>query len=235
MASTQYPRKSRGAGKTGTVQRISALIADLDFSRGKCGDIDTANAIIADLSEILGAHPAAITHSGGGLHPYWAISNGYSVLYGLAALLQRWRRLVEMVAKTHGAHVDNVFDLARVLPVPETFNNKAATNGESAAEGGHGHEPIPVVCHRGSGVALTLADVDKRLCAYGIREISDFPEESEFKSDPDTWVFADATCAYVAGMIDGWADDAQPDGLELGKAATCGFEPNGSARLCAEA
>ena len=189
------------------MERISALIADLDFSPGKCGDIDTANAIIDDLSKILGAQPAAITHSGGGLHPYWAISNGYSVVYGLAALLKRWRRLVRWLPKTHGAHVDNVFDLARVLRVPGTLNHKSATNG---------HEPIPVICCRGSGVALTLADVDKRLLAYGIREILDFPEETEFKSDPSTWEFADETCSYAAAMIDGWAEDAQPNGPGIG-------------------
>ena len=47
-----------------------------------------------------------------------------------AALLARWKRTVKMVAKTHGAKADSVFELARVLRVPGTFNHKyVGSNG----------------------------------------------------------------------------------------------------------
>jgi hypothetical protein len=40
------------------------------------------------------------------------------------ALIRRWGRLVTKTAKAHGATVDNVYELARMMRVPGTFNNK---------------------------------------------------------------------------------------------------------------
>ena len=109
-------RIKRGRGKNIDATRLSSLPADLDFSEGKCGSEDTAMAIITELCEILGTPPSAITHSGGGLHPYWVIArpqsgsalgclDGYDDIDAAvqpAALLARWKRTVKMVAKTHG-------------------------------------------------------------------------------------------------------------------------------------
>ena len=39
-------------------------------------------------------------------------------------LIRRRGRLVAAVAKDHAAEVDSVFELARMLRVPGTFNNK---------------------------------------------------------------------------------------------------------------
>jgi hypothetical protein len=101
-----------------------------------------------------------------------------------------------------GAHVDNVFDLARVLRVPGTLSNNPPATGT---------EPIPVVCCR-VRVALTLADVDKRLLAYGIREILDFLRKPNSRAiqalgNSLTNVF------YAAAMIDVGAEDAQWPGM----------------------
>ena len=214
-------RKIKGRGKNADVTRLSSLYADLDFSEGKCNDIDTANAIIDDLSKILGTPPSAITHSGGGLHPYWPIAedadddtDDENVVLNPAAFLNRWKRLVKMVAESRGAKVDPVFDLARILRVPGTFNNKAVTNG---------HGSIPVVCHRGSGVLLSLGDVHQRFEDYGIHDIPDYPDPcakrgergyAKILSDPDDWAFADSTCNYMTETIRGWGD---PNTVEIGK------------------
>ena len=213
-------RIKRGRGKNIDATRLSSLPADLDFSEGKCGSEDTAMAIITELCEILGTPPSAVTHSGGGLHPYWVIArpqsgsalgclDGYDDIDAAvqpAALLARWKRTVKMVAKTHGAKADSVFELARVLRVPGTFNHKYVSNGQP---------PIPVTCHREAGGALTAEQVDERLAAYGIRHIGDYPDPDTKRgepgyakviSDPGDWEFAAQTCNYMQITIEGWAD-----------------------------
>ena len=192
--------------KEADVERISALIADLDFSPGKCGDIDTANAIIDDLSK----------------NPWWSTGgdypqrrslasllgdhNGYSVVYGLAALLKRWRRLV--IAETHGAHADNVSIWRGYYGCREP----STTNPPQPARA----DPCGLL--PGFGCGAHAGRRGQAVARLRNPRGSGFPEETEFKSDPSTWEFADETCSYAAAMIDGWAEDAQPNGLELGKA-----------------
>ena len=197
-------RSRRGRGKDEDVTRLSALPADLDVKPGGCADLETAFKIIDDLSEILGTRPSAVTHSGGGLHPYWVVSDGNRNGDGnghLRALLKRWGRLVQAIAEQHGAKADSVFDLTRILRVPGTFNHK---NGS----------PVPVECHRGVGSALTPAEIDTALNVNGIKQIDDYPdEEAKPKSNPDTWTFANETCEYIQAMVRGWAD---PNTVEKG-------------------
>ena len=163
----------------------------------------------------------AITHSGSGLHPYWRIAedtdddsdDNIVININPSAFLNRWKRLVKMVAKSHGAKVDSVFDLPRVLRVPGTFNNKASTNG---------HGPIPVVCHRGSGVLLRLGDVHRRFDDYGIHDLPNYPDPeakqgepgyAKILSTPDDWTFAGSTCNYMTETISGWGE---PNTVEIG-------------------
>ncbi|MCV7222948.1 hypothetical protein [Mycolicibacterium elephantis] len=201
-------RKNAGRGSTADVTRLSSLYADLDVKDGACTSTDVANAIIDDLSVIMGTGPAAITYSGsGGLHPYWPVTDGHvdgSDDIDLSHLLNRWKRLVKLVARQRGAQVDSAFDPARVLRAPGTFNHKPEATGGRA---------IPVTCVANGGRPLTLAEIDKRLDAHGIREIADYPRDNARKSDPDSWRFAGETCAYAQAMIRGWAD---PDTIQLG-------------------
>ena len=62
-----------GRGKADDVVRIAALIADLDLKEGGCPDLDTALAIVTAVTAVLGEDPVAVTHSGHGLQPYWAV------------------------------------------------------------------------------------------------------------------------------------------------------------------
>ena len=109
--------------------RLSALWADLDVCAGKCATLDVAHTIIGDLTATVGTRPSVIVETGHGLHPYWPLADGWITNGDIGparALIRRWGRLVAAVANDHGAQVDNVYDLARMLRVPGTFNNKAA-------------------------------------------------------------------------------------------------------------
>ncbi len=182
---------------------------------GTCPNLDIARAIIDDLSAVLGTRPSAVTHSGGGLHPYWVIRDGVVGRdVDLAALLKRWGRLVKAAAEGHGTKPDSVFDLPRVLRVPGTYNCKAVRNG---------HGPTPVVCFADSGKALTAAEVDKILTSNGIPaedgDLSGADRGDGAKgsgpavpmSNPEDWEFSDQTCPYVQTWLDGIADDV-PNG-----------------------
>ena len=119
------------------VTRLRDLPVDLDFKPGGCPDRKTALAIIFDLSVVLGTRPSVLVDSGHGVHAHWVIDDGQITDVGTArrALVKRWGRLVEYVAKEqHGVHVDSVFDLPRMMRIPDSYNNKQL-NGEGAATG----------------------------------------------------------------------------------------------------
>jgi hypothetical protein len=202
-------RKNAGRGKADDVTRLASLWADLDVKAGACGTLTVAHAIIDELSAMLGTRPSAITHSGNGLHPYWPVSDGQISSGDLAALVKRWGRLVGAVAEHHGAHVDSVFDLPRMLRVPGTTNTKASTNG---------HRGTRVVANADSGGPLTVAEIDERLDEYGIYQEPDDTRDDEQISNPDDWRFASQTCGYVTTLIDG----IPGDGPEPGKSKHTG-------------
>lgn len=97
-----------------------------------------------------------------------------------------------------------MFDPARVLRVPGTFNRKPEAQGNPA---------IPVTCSMRKGHARTLANVVDALDAYGIRDIEDYPDADSVKTDPDTWDFGAQTCPYAQAMIRGWTD---PNTVDIG-------------------
>jgi hypothetical protein len=122
-------RDGAGRGTEAAVTRLSALWADLDVKPGACVSIEVAHAIVGDLTAAVGTRPSAIVSSGGGLHPYWPVADGWvknGDIGPARALIKRWERLVARTAKSQGAQVDSVYDLTRMMRVPGTFNNKKA-------------------------------------------------------------------------------------------------------------
>ena len=120
-------REGVDRGDEGDVTRLSSLWADLDFKPTGCRNEQTVDAIIGDLTAALGTRPSAIIHSGNGKHPYWPVADGWvkgGDIGPARMLIKQWERLVVKTAKSHGAQVDPVFDLARMMRVPGTFNNK---------------------------------------------------------------------------------------------------------------
>ncbi|WP_167380134.1 AAA family ATPase [Mycobacterium gastri] len=185
---------------------INPLLADLDVAPGKCATIEVAHAVVDDLSAILGTRPSAIVDSGHGLHPYWPVADGQIVdgdIRVARALVRRWGRLVTAVAGARKAETDNVFDLARMMRVPGTRNNKSV-NGQGA---------LPVTGYADSGAPLAMAEIDERLTEVGvIEEPGDRDNHAEEISPPSEWTWAEQTCAYVARMVEAWASDAPKPG-----------------------
>ena len=100
-------------------------------------------------------------------------------------------------------HVDSVFDLSRMMRIPDSYNNKQL-NGEA---------PQLVTARLDSGGPLTMAEVSERLDEAGIVErVEDRAVSGAEVSPPDTWECADRTCTYVAKMINRWVTDRPPPG-----------------------
>jgi hypothetical protein len=199
------PREHAGRGKAADVTRLTALFADLDVKGGGCPDLETAYKIVNDLSIILNTSPSAIALSGNGLHPYWPVSDHQTGKYNIALLLRRWGRLVTSVAHRHGAGVDNVYDLPRILRVPGSFNCK-------------GLEPIPVVCYAEPVRRIPLSEVDEILAAEGIYAEPEVSRSRQPRqpleplSNPDHWKFAQKTCSYVGEIIRSLSTDVPKNG-----------------------
>ena len=68
--------------------------------------------------------PTAIVHSGGGLQAWWLLAEPLDTGDDADALLASWAHTWQTRAAALGWHVDNVFDVARVMRLPGTYNRK---------------------------------------------------------------------------------------------------------------
>lgn len=199
-----------GRPAAGDVTRLAGIWADLDIKPGGCPTWEVAQRIVDELESVLGERTVAVTRSGHGLQPIWAIDEAGilgdtigSQRYKLGrsearALLRRWGRLVAAVAERFGARVDTVFDLPRILRVPNTVNHKAA--------------PIPVVTIAGEGAPISVERILEVLDQLGI---DDRPEDHDdpgtIVSAPAEWAWARSTCGYAELTMRGWARDEPTD------------------------
>jgi hypothetical protein len=108
---------------------ISTLYADFDIAgeghkteHRLCPDLDTALQLVATFP----LPPTCIVHTGGGIQPYWALTEPVDHDDAIA-LLNTWADHWLEMGDRHGVHVDSVFDITRVLRVPGTFNHKTGT------------------------------------------------------------------------------------------------------------
>lgn len=196
-------RQNAGRGDDASVTRLAALVCDLDVKPGACKSLDVALAIVANLSILLNTRPSVLVYSGGGLHAYWPISDGHTAgdIRRVRALLRRWGRLVAVVADSLNVKVDTVYDPARMMRLPGSTNRKT-------------DEPRPVVAERDNGGPLTLDELAEYLDEAGITENdSDAADgDAEVLSPPDGWQWGERTCAYVAAMLGGLAEDTPKNG-----------------------
>ncbi|WNM74151.1 DNA primase/helicase [Mycobacterium Phage Nergal] len=205
------PREA-GRGKADDVTRLAAVWCDLDVKPGACRDLDHAHQIINELSALVGTRPSAIVFSGHGLQPYWPIEDGQlsgtpdlaaasdELRHEAAAVLKRWGRLACMVADNLGAKIDRgVYDLARVLRVPGSYNRKG--------------EPVLVECWPDTGAPLAIDELAERLDEAGVTEYDGDRRTgtTEIVRPRAEWQFAPASCDYFAQTIKAWQTEPVTD------------------------
>ena len=147
---------------------------------------------------MLGTRPVAITLSGHGLQPLWAVEDHPLTDENrpeAKATLRRFGRLVASVADTRGVSVDSVFDLARVLRVPGTINHKS--------------DPVGVVTRADVGRPLSFDEIIDALGEYSVPEYDDDSASlGDIVSNPDDWQWAAYSCAYSKTVIKQWQQDS---------------------------
>lgn len=130
---------------------IPALWVDIDIA----GPGHAATNLPPDRDaawELIRAYPLRPTYvvdTGGGLQPYWQLDEPAHADEALA-FLPRWGATWAELGRRHGWHVDNVFDLARVMRLPGTRNRKPD----------HADPPLVELVHEGAE-RYTLTELDE--------------------------------------------------------------------------
>jgi P4 family phage/plasmid primase-like protien len=194
-------RSTGGRGKPEDVTRMSAVFADLDVKPGGCADFDVAQAVVDEVSSVIGEYPTMVVFSGHGLQPYWAIDtddgeitpDGHGALSTteMEAVLLRFGRLVRAVAAAHGAKVDSVYDLARILRCPGTRNFKDDVPADTSAAAG-------------VGAPMALDTLAEKLDEAGIFDSPSADTDANESSDPAGWDYVDKPCGYATAMARQW-------------------------------
>lgn len=141
------PRRARtnGRGRSDDCTTIGGLWADLDVTGPGHARTDLIPTL-ADAYALIDQfplRPSAILETGGGLQAWWLLTERLPA--GTAApLLARWAAWWIDAGERHGWHIDNTWDIARVLRVPGTWNRKTSqprpvdlTEWDPAATYGH--------------------------------------------------------------------------------------------------
>jgi len=108
-----------------TVKALVGVVADVDFAgEGKPGYPPSEAEALAVI-EATGAEPTVVVHSGNGLQCWWLFNEPHEAgADDLTALSRGWHDTVKEHARRRGWTVDSVWDVARVMRVPGTFNHK---------------------------------------------------------------------------------------------------------------
>ncbi len=199
-------RENAGRGGAADVTRLAGIWVDLDVKPAGCPTFEAAMEIIDDLAVALGTPPTVLIRSGHGLQPIWAIESGdiqtdanpWSdfVRTDAAALVRRWGKLVANVADRRGSKVDSLYDLPRILRVPDSINVKDPVN------------PVPATGTLPGGSPVDLERLAEVLEEYGIPRLAeDGTDPGVILSAPAEWTAAGHSCKYSAELVKGWATE----------------------------
>ena len=111
---------------------LPAMWVDIDIA-SPVHAADDLPTTVDEAMQLCNAFPlpaTAIINSGHGLQAWWMLDEPATIDDGTLKLLADWGATWAELGRRHGWHVDNVFDAARVMRLPGTFNRKA--------------EPVPV-------------------------------------------------------------------------------------------
>ena len=146
-------RTHRTSGRGGAAECgwLPGLWADIDYQdAGHVGNdkLPPDEAAAVELVRSFPVPPTAVVRSGGGLQAWWLFDEIVAV-DDVGDLLDAFGATWAKVAEDAGYHVDNVFDLARIMRAPGTWNRKL---------------------EHARPVSLAFADWTRR---YGVSEIRD--------------------------------------------------------------
>lgn len=121
----------KGRGSEGDVISIPGLWLDVDVA----GDGHKADNLPPTFEEALDLiyefpfPPTLVVYSGGGLHAYWLFQEPWDFASEVERqwamdLSERFQRHFQALASFHGWHVDATYDLARIMRLPGTQNQK---------------------------------------------------------------------------------------------------------------
>lgn len=151
---TRREHLTKGRGGATDCLALPGLWIDLDVEgpghrhQGKLPlppDRETALNVL----DLLAIEPSAIVDTGGGLQAYWLFEAPESA-DEVAPILDRFGQRLTKHFETHGYHLDNVFDLPRVLRLPGTTNRKLDGVGDS--------RPVTIVSANGPRYSLDYFD-----------------------------------------------------------------------------
>ncbi len=131
---------------------LPALWVDIDIAGPGHKTAHTLPGTEADARAILATYPlrpTAIVHSGGGLQAWWLLDEPATIA-DAQPVLERWAHTWTAAGARLGFHVDNVFDPARIMRLPGTWNRKLVD------------QPRPVT--------ITYADWTRR---YGLSDLDE--------------------------------------------------------------
>jgi hypothetical protein len=150
-------------GGAGDCLTLPAMWLDIDIASAVHAaddlppDIDAALELLSDFP----IPPTAVINSGHGLQAWWKLSEPIDADEQATQLLADWGTTWAEIGRRRGWHVDNVFDIARVMRLPGTLNRKA--------------DPVPVTII-GSDWTRT----------YGIDDLAGHMLEAPKPQAPDT-------------------------------------------------
>lgn len=114
-------------GGAGDCELLPALWVDIDVAGPNHA---TANlpATLEDGYRLLRSfpvHPTVVVHTGGGLQAWWFLAEALEVGdVATRELLVRWGATWARLAAERDVHIDNVFDVPRIMRLPGTRNHK---------------------------------------------------------------------------------------------------------------
>lgn len=149
---TRHERLTSGRGGADDCHQIAGLWLDLDVAGPRHRNTDGLPPTLEDAYRILDRFPyppSFVINSGGGLQPWWFLSEPVDVD---PELLRRWHQTwARIAAETGGWRIDNVSDPARVMRVPGTLNRKLPD------------DPALVTVAAGGGTRYALTDLAELL------------------------------------------------------------------------
>lgn len=160
---TRRERLSAGRrGEASDCVEVPGLWADIDIAGPNHRNNEGLPATLDEAIALVGAFPlppSILVWTGGGLHGYWMFTEPVAAA-DATVLLERWATTWERVAGERGLRTDNVHDIARVLRVPGTVNNKTP-------------DPVAVEIHSTTGAVYDVSD---------IQDATDDPPEKAHRS-----------------------------------------------------